>query len=63
MKFNECINQYMDMLGCSAKELADISHISPAVLSRYRSGEREPSPESEQIQYLARGIVLLSKKD
>ena len=42
MKFNETLDQYMGQIGCTAKELAMESGLSPAVISRYRTGEREP---------------------
>ena len=42
MKFGDLLNSYIESLGCTAKELADRSGISPAVISRYRSGERTP---------------------
>ena len=63
MEFKEMLNTYMIRLNCSAKMLADASSLSPTVLSRYRSGERVPSPESPQFQKLCNGIALLAEKD
>ena len=40
MTFSEKMNEYIELIGCSAKELSDASLISPAVISRYRNGER-----------------------
>ena len=42
MKFSQKLNEVMDRLSCTAKELCCRSGISPASLSRYRSGERVP---------------------
>ncbi|MDD6328899.1 MAG: helix-turn-helix transcriptional regulator [Lachnospiraceae bacterium] len=60
MEFHTLINQYIDMLGCSARELADASGLSNAVISRYRSGERKPAPDSEQLEKIADGISKLA---
>ena len=46
MKFNEQVNAYIEELNCTAKELADAAGLSAAVISRYRTGEREPGQES-----------------
>lgn len=54
--FNEKLNDYMAMLGCSGRELAKYSGISEASVSRYKSGERVPAPESEDLCGLCRGI-------
>lgn len=53
MKFNEQLNTYIEMLQCTAKELSDISGLSPAVISRYRTGEREPDVASDNLTKLA----------
>lgn len=62
MKFNEQLNAYIELLNCTAKELADASSLSAAVISRYRSGEREPAFESPQLQNLVSGIVHLASE-
>ncbi|MDD7643603.1 MAG: helix-turn-helix transcriptional regulator [bacterium] len=59
MKFKDYLNQYMEMLGCSAKELADACELSSAVISRYRTGEREPAKGSDQLEKLIRGTAML----
>lgn len=61
MKFNETLNQYMGQIGCTAKELAMESGLSPAVISRYRTGEREP--EQESLVKLAAGLAHLALQD
>ena len=52
MKFYEILNEYIDQLGCMAKDICKISGISAATLSRYRSGERLPSPDSDAFDKL-----------
>lgn len=61
MTFSEKMNEYIELIGCSAKELSDASLISPAVISRYRNGERIPKYPSEQFNALVAGIYILSK--
>jgi transcriptional regulator with XRE-family HTH domain len=63
MQFRDVLNRYIEQIGCSAKELSDASRVSPAVISRYRSGERIPSPESPQLLALAEGIAELSRSN
>jgi len=60
MTFSELLNEYIERLGCTAKELSDSSGLSAAVISRYRTGDRAPAPGSEQVASLARGICALS---
>ena len=62
ISFSEQLNQYLDQLGCTAQELSDVSGVSAAVISRYRSGSRIPSADSPQINLLAHGISLLAQK-
>ena len=56
MKFNELLNQYMNTLDCSGKELSDRTGLSSSLISRYRNGEREPQPDSEAIRTLAHAL-------
>ena len=56
MEFYQIIDSYINEIGCSAKELANASEISSSVISRYRTGERTPSPNSDIINKLAKGI-------
>lgn len=60
MSFSELLNQYIEDLGCSAKELADASGLSAAVISRYRAGSRVPAAESDSLVKLTEGIARLS---
>lgn len=61
MKFNEYINDYIEKLNCTAKELSEASGLSSAVISRYKTGEREPEPESDSLKKLAEGIASIAK--
>lgn len=60
MKFNEQVNAYIEELNCTAKELADAAGLSAAVISRYRTDEREPGKESEQLLKLVSGIARIA---
>ena len=56
MKFGELLNQYMNRLDCSGKELSDRTGLSSSLISRYRNGEREPQPDSDAIRTLAHAL-------
>lgn len=62
MTFKDLLNEDMDHIGCSLSELSRSSGLSAAVLSRYRSGEREPRSGSRQLSDLLRGISKLEKE-
>ncbi|MBQ8637757.1 MAG: helix-turn-helix transcriptional regulator [Lachnospiraceae bacterium] len=62
MTLSKRLNQYLELLNCSARELSEASGISPAALSRYRSGERVPDPESANFEKLIHGVALLAEK-
>ena len=57
MTFSEKLNEYIILLDCTSKELADASGLSASVLSRYRSGSH--SPDAAQCGKLAAGIAAL----
>ena len=62
MYFSDILNNYIDIIGCTAKELSKASNISPAVLSRYRNGTRIPKYNSDQLIQLINGLDILTKK-
>ena len=62
MSFQDQINEYISILDCSAKELADASGLSASVLSRYRAGTRSPEKGTEQFERLIHGISALAKE-
>ena len=62
MTFKDLLNEDMSRIGCTLSELSRASGLSAAVLSRYRSGEREPRLGSRQLSDLLRGIQALEKE-
>lgn len=62
MTFSEQLNNYIHELGVTRKDLAEASGLSPASISRYCSGQREPAYDSSQLSRLASGIEALSRQ-
>ena len=62
MTFSEQLNAYISELNCTAKELTDVSGLSASVLSRYRTGSRVPTTDSEQFMQLVQGIVTIANE-
>lgn len=62
MKFEHKLNEYIDLLECTAKELSSSSGVSAATLSRYRSGERVPEADTETLDSLCAAIAILAEK-
>ena len=62
MTFSEQLNKYMSELNCTAKELTDVSGLSASVLSRYRTGSRVPTTDSEQFMQLVQGIATIANE-
>lgn len=60
MKFSEKLNTYMEELSCSAKELGNLSGISGASFSRYRSGERVPEMGTKPFETLCSAIAEIA---
>lgn len=60
MKFYEQLNEYIDNLDCTAKELSSESGLSETTLSRYRSGERMPKKNSEAFDKLCSAISSIA---
>ena len=63
MKFSEKLNEYIETLGCTAKDISSISGLSEATISRYRTGGRVPETESGPLEQLCEAIALLAKKE
>lgn len=61
MKFEEVLNDYIDILDCSSKELSNTSGLSASAISRYRNGDRVPSYKSKEFNRLLSGIVQIAK--
>lgn len=63
MTFSEQLNDYMEQLACSARELGDLGGISAASLSRYRSGARVPALGTKAFENLCSAIARLAAKN
>ena len=69
MKFHEQLNAYIEQLNayieqldCMAKEVSELSGISAATLSRYRTGSRVPNAESDAFENLCSAIAELAER-
>lgn len=60
MEFSQQLDQLMDMVKCSANQLAEASGTSPSTISRYHSGKRQPKPGSRQLEQLVTGIATIA---
>lgn len=60
MRFYEILNEYIEQLGCMAKDICERSGISAATLSRYRSGERLPALDSDAFDKLCLAIANIA---
>lgn len=61
MNFKEVLNEYLKELNCSSKKLSNESGLSESVISRYRSGERTPLKNSEQLNKLTKALFNIAK--
>ncbi len=59
MEFQDYLRHDIEHIGCSLSELSRASGLSSAVISRYRSGERIPRPDSEMLVQLCNGLSQL----
>ncbi len=62
MKFNEVLNEYLKELDCTAKKLSIESGLTGSVICRYRSGERTPIKNSEQLKKLTTALFNIAKE-
>lgn len=60
MEFKEALNQFIEQIGCTAKELAATAGVSPATLSRYRVGSTVP-PRA-QVEKIAAGLCAIAEE-
>lgn len=60
MKFREKLNEYMERLSCSAKDLCTLSGISAASFSRYKNGERVPEMGTVPFDKLCGAIAEIA---
>ena len=61
MKFAERLNEYIEKLSCTGKDICNLSGISASSLSRYRNGERVPEL-GNSFESLCTAIEQLASK-
>lgn len=60
MKFYHKLNEYMELLSCTAKEICNLSGISAASFSRYRNNERVPEMGTKPFEGLCSAIAQIA---
>ena len=63
MTFSQELTRLMDASGLTGREIASAAGLSPALISRYRSGERTPAPGSDAPERLARALASGGRVD
>ncbi|MGN0115844.1 MAG: hypothetical protein ACI396_11000, partial [Acutalibacteraceae bacterium] len=61
MNYCEKLNEYIEKLNCTAKEISEVCGLSSATLSRYRKGERIPEINSDAFNSICKAIAVLSQ--
>ena len=62
MDFSKKLNEYMEILDCSGKELSVASSIKPPIISGYKNGSRIPKYNSNNFDNLIKGLLIISKE-
>ncbi len=62
MTFKNRLNEYLNNINCSSKELSIKSNVSESVISRYRNGDRTPKIDSKQLNDIAAAIECIIKE-
>lgn len=60
MKFSEKLNDFIEQLSCTGKDICNLSGISAASLSRYRNGERVPELGTKHFEDLCCALAQIS---
>ena len=60
MKFNDVLNKYINLIGCSSKDVAKYSNLSESIISRYKSGNRIPN--NENLKKISESLSILSEE-
>lgn len=60
MKFSEKLNDYIEQLSCTGKDICNLSGISAASFSRYRNGERVPEFGTKSFEDLCCALAQIS---
>ena len=63
MTFKDTFNKLLKELNCTSRKLSINSGISESVISRYRSGERTPVKESEQMNKLTAALFNIAQEN
>ena len=61
MSFSDRLNEYMEQLGCKNIELAKASGLAASLVSRYRTGVRNPQG-GDTLERLATGLAVLAEE-
>lgn len=65
MAFSDLLNDYINTIDCSSKELSEKSMLSNSTISRYRSGERVPFPSDKRsaiVSALSSALVSIANE-
>ena len=60
MKFSEELNNYLQLLNCSAQDLSNKTGLSPTLISRYLNDKRTPRLGSDYFKKIVDGIYQIS---
>lgn len=60
MKFSEELNNYLQLLNCSAQDLSNKTGLSPTLISRYLNDKRTPRLGSDYFKKIVDGIYDIS---
>lgn len=63
MKFSDVMNNYMNILNCSAKDLSESTGLSPTLISRYLNDKRTPRIDSEYFKKITIYFSELAKEN
>ena len=58
MKFCDVLNKYLNLIGCSSKDLANTAGLSESIVSRYKNGTRVPN--STNLKKISKAFEMLS---
>lgn len=61
MNFDKELNKYINIIGCTGKELSETSGIAEPIISGYRTGSRIPKYNSAQLENLIKALAKLAK--
>ncbi len=61
MKFNEVLNKYLNLIGCTSKDLAKNANLSESIISRYKNSNRIPSEEN--LNKISKSLESLSNQE